>query len=98
MSTLIKVALRTMTRDLSTRAVSRRAVMRGLFGTALLMARPAAAFAGERRISLENPNTGEGFCDVYWCDGGYVAESLRRIDWLMRDFHCDPATSIDPAL
>jgi len=53
---------------------------------------------GVRRLALENPNTGESFSDVYWCDGDYVPEAVRRIDWLMRDFHCDEVTPIDPSL
>jgi uncharacterized protein YcbK (DUF882 family) len=57
-----------------------------------------AATAGDRRLALYNPHTDEGFNDIYWCDGSYVAESLKRIDWLMRDFHRDAVAPIDPEL
>ena len=86
----------------SQRAVDRRAVLSGFFGAALLLALPSRAAAdmeaGERRLTLENPHTGETFSDVYWCDGAYVPEALRRVDWVMRDFRCDEATGIDLAL
>jgi uncharacterized protein YcbK (DUF882 family) len=57
-----------------------------------------AAPRGDRRLALYNPHTDEGFNDVYWCDGSYVDESLKRIDWLMRDFHRDAVAPIDPEL
>jgi uncharacterized protein YcbK (DUF882 family) len=57
-----------------------------------------AAPTGERMLALFNPHTGEHFRDVYWADGDYVAPSLRRIDWLMRDFHRDKVADIDPSL
>ena len=57
-----------------------------------------AAPRGDRRLALYNPHTDERFNDIYWCDGGYVAQSLRRIDWLMRDFHRDAVVPIDPDL
>jgi uncharacterized protein YcbK (DUF882 family) len=57
-----------------------------------------AAPRGDRRLALYNPNTDERFDDVYWCDGSYVADSLKRIDWLMRDFHRDAVAPIDPDL
>lgn len=57
-----------------------------------------AALRGERRLLLYNPHTDERFNDVYWCDGGYVTGSLKRIDWLMRDFHRDKVAPIDREL
>jgi uncharacterized protein YcbK (DUF882 family) len=61
----------------------------GLDRTALAMPR------GERRLLLYNPHTDEHFADVFWCDGRYVADSLKRINWLMRDFHRDAVKAID---
>jgi uncharacterized protein YcbK (DUF882 family) len=79
--------------------VGRRAVLGGLIGTTFLVAAPAwAASVDERRLALENPNTGEAFSDVYWCKGAAVPDSVRRIEWLMRDFHCDEVAPIDLAL
>jgi len=53
---------------------------------------------GDRRLSLYNPHTDERFDDVYWCDGGYVEQSRKRINWLMRDFHRDAVAPIDADL
>lgn len=53
---------------------------------------------GERRLSLYNPHTDERFDDIYWCDGGYVEQSRKRINWLMRDFHRDAVAPIDADL
>jgi uncharacterized protein YcbK (DUF882 family) len=88
-----------MRMDRSRSAVSRRAVLGGLVGATFLFSLPARATPlGERRLALENPNTGESFSDVYWCDGDFVPDSLRRIEWLMRDFHCDEVAPIDHSL
>jgi uncharacterized protein YcbK (DUF882 family) len=57
-----------------------------------------AAVRGERRLSLYNPHTDERFDDVYWCDGAYVEQSRKRINWLMRDFHRDAVAPIDADL
>jgi uncharacterized protein YcbK (DUF882 family) len=53
---------------------------------------------GDRRLALFNPHTGEHFNDVYWSDGAYVDNSLRNINWLMRDFHRDEVAPIDAEL
>ena len=53
---------------------------------------------GERRLSLYNPHTDERFDDIYWCDGAYVEQSCKRINWLMRDFHRDAVAPIDADL
>ncbi|MGO8916691.1 MAG: DUF882 domain-containing protein [Stellaceae bacterium] len=81
--------------------VARRALLGGAAGVVLLAALRRAAAAvprGERRLALYNPHTDERFDDVYWCDGTYVATSLRRVNWLMRDFHQDKVAAIDPEL
>jgi uncharacterized protein YcbK (DUF882 family) len=75
---------------------------------AFLMTGAAAAFAvnkparalvlPERKIFLANPYTGETFHDVYWAEGGYISESLRDIDKLMRDHRTDEVRRIDPEL
>jgi len=44
---------------------------------------------------LYNPHTDERFSDVFWCDGSYVPDSLKLINWLMRDFHRDAVAPID---
>lgn len=81
--------------------IARRALL-GV-GAAAIITTACAGIAraepgGERKLALYNPNTGERFDDVYWCDGGYVAGSLKRVDWLMRDFHQDKVAVMDPEL
>jgi uncharacterized protein YcbK (DUF882 family) len=66
---------------------------------AFVVSKPARALAWpERKIFLANPYTGETFHDIYWADGGYIAESLRDIDKLMRDHRTDEVRHIDPDL
>jgi uncharacterized protein YcbK (DUF882 family) len=86
-------------------AQRRNITRRGLLAAATSLALVAAchhsvlaATLGDRRLALYNPHTDEGFDDIYWCDGSYVPESLKRIDWLMRDFHRDAVAPIDPDL
>lgn len=84
--------------SIGVRAVGRRAVVgaaASLFLIAALGRAAHAAPAPERRLSLYNPHTDERFDDVYWSQGTYVDASLRRVDWLMRDFHRDRVAPID---
>ncbi len=81
--------------------VSRRSILGAVTGVTFLFAVDggvALAEPGERRIALFNPHTSEAFRDVYWSDGHYVQESLRDIDWLMRDFHTQEVIRVDPRL
>ena len=79
-------------------ATSRRGFIGAAAGAVVLTMLPGVARAsvrGERRLTLYNPNTDDRFSDVYWQDGSYVGESLRRINWLMRDFHREQVMPID---
>ena len=79
--------------------LSRRTLLAGIGGGLVLLARPAAAREErERHIRLLCPETGERFWGVYWQDDAYLPDAMRRIDWLMRDFHCEEAARMDPAL
>jgi uncharacterized protein YcbK (DUF882 family) len=81
--------------------LTRRALLSGAGGMVLVAAlhtAAAAAPSGERRLALYNPHTDERFDDVYWSDGTYVATSLQRVNWLMRDFHQEKVAAIDPQL
>lgn len=51
-----------------------------------------------RRLSIQRVQTGETFDDVYWSDGRYDREALRRLDWVLRDPSLDEATPMDPRL
>jgi len=83
------------------RALGRRHFLGTAASLVALASLDCAALAvprAERRLALYNPHTDERFDDVYWCDGTYVPDQLDHIDWLMRDFHRDQATKIDPSL
>lgn len=82
------------------RTLGRRSLLGALGAAASLAAltgwaRPAR---GERSIRLLCPETGERFAGVYWSNGLYVPDAFQRIDWLMRDFHCNCVAAIDPRL
>ncbi len=65
-----------------------------MFGTA----RPAAAQAAARKLSFNNVHTGEKLASVYWRDGRYLLDSLREIDYELRDFRTGDVYAIDPRL
>ncbi|HEY0835979.1 MAG TPA: DUF882 domain-containing protein [Azospirillum sp.] len=59
----------------------------------------AAAFGGmARRLSLHNVNTGENFNDVFWADGKYRPDALKRLDVLLRDHRAKQVHRYDPRL
>lgn len=84
------------------RSLTRRRVLQ--FGAALsvsLAAAPRALFAAEapeRSIAFHNLHTGESLKTTFWADGGYVPESLREIDWVLRDFRTGDVKGMDPTL
>ena len=80
------------------RQLGRRTVLGAAASLVFLAGFDRAALAlprGERRLLLYNPHTDERFDDVFWCDGSYVRDSLKHVDWLMRDFHRDAVAPID---
>lgn len=86
----------------SRRLLTRRSMMAG--GMAALvsaLAKPTVAAPGViyfRRVSLYNLNTAEALDAVYWANDYYIPQSLRRIDWVLRDFHVNATHAIDPRL
>lgn len=83
-----------------TPAATRRQVVRGALGLVCL-AGPAFAQAGTgtaRSLAVQRVQTGEGFSGVYWRDGRFDREALRRLDWLFRDPLLEEATPMDPRL
>jgi uncharacterized protein YcbK (DUF882 family) len=82
----------------------RREVIRaGLGGLVALAALPAAAQAqavasGARTIRIRRVQTGEAFGGIYWRDGRYDRDALRRLDVLFRDPSIDETTPMDPRL
>ncbi len=84
-------------------AVGRRGVVgAGLgLGFAALGRDAALAQAGggaPRSLSIQRVQTGETFDGVYWSDGRYDRDALRRLDWVFRDPSMEEATPMDPRL
>jgi uncharacterized protein YcbK (DUF882 family) len=82
---------------------SRRAVLAmGAVLVGTLAAEPAAAASRimmpPRALSFEQVHTGEKLSIVYWSNGRYNRQALRKINWLLRDFHTDEVCEIDPRL
>ena len=67
----------------------------------LVPAAPALAAplaGGVRRLALHNINTNEQFSGVYWADGAYRPEALKRLDVLLRDHRAKQVGRYDPRL
>ena len=70
-------------------------------GAVAALAKPAFAAlteGGVRRLAFENLHTGEKLAAIYWRDGSYVADELRAIDRVLRDFRTGEVARIDPKL
>jgi uncharacterized protein YcbK (DUF882 family) len=52
----------------------------------------------ERSLSIYNLHTSEKLKVVYWADGGYVPESLTKLNHLLRDYRNNKTHEIDPRL
>ncbi|MBP0466047.1 DUF882 domain-containing protein [Roseomonas sp. PWR1] len=79
----------------------RREVIRaGLGGLAALALAPATAAAqgAARTLRIRRVQTGESFEGVYWRDGRYERDALRRLDIILRDPSMDETTPMDPRL
>jgi uncharacterized protein YcbK (DUF882 family) len=61
--------------------------------------RPAAALgAASRALAFRNLHTEETLRAVYWRDGVYVPDALRRIAYLLRDRRSGEQHEVEPAL
>ena len=67
------------------------------FGAGAALAQ-AVTGGAPRRLSIERVQTGETFDGVYWSDGRYDRDALRRLDWVFRDPSMEEATPMDPRL
>lgn len=97
-------------KDVSTTVVGRRGFLS--FGLAAVTAAtvspvlltPAAAQAtpllgaSVRRLALHNINTGDHFDEVYWANGAYRPDALRKLDVLLRDHRAHQVCRTDPRL
>ena len=52
----------------------------------------------ERTLSLRHRWTHEALTVVYRIGGGYQAEALAALNWLLRDYRCNKYTTMDPKL
>lgn len=67
-------------------------------GLTLPPLRPAVARAAGRRLEFHNIHTGESLRATYWEGGHYLPDSLREIDFLLRDFRTGDVHTMDPQL
>jgi uncharacterized protein YcbK (DUF882 family) len=68
-------------------------------GSVASIAKPAfAALAAgaPRKLAFYNLHTGEAFTATYWAGGHYIADQLRSIDRVLRDFRTGDIAPIDP--
>lgn len=85
-------------------AKRREVVRAGLSGLVALAVAPVAATAqtvgagGARSIRIRRVQTGEAFEGIYFRDGRYDREALRRLDVVFRDPSMDETTPMDPRL
>jgi uncharacterized protein YcbK (DUF882 family) len=66
-----------------------------------VIAAPAIAMPrgpSRRSLAFHNLHTGESLDLVYWAEGLYNPGAMRRIDWLLRDFHNGTVRPIDRRL
>lgn len=84
---------------------SRRKFMLGLAAPAVagalgsLPSLPAEAAVPVRRISFRHLHTGETIDQaVYFADGHYVAQNMREISHVLRDWRTDEIKPVDPKL
>lgn len=86
----------------SVNEAGRRRFLRFAAGAAMsALAFPAEAarrIMRPRELAFHNLHTGEALKNVYWADGHYLLEAMRRINWLLRDFRTDEVRPIDPRL
>jgi uncharacterized protein YcbK (DUF882 family) len=90
-----------MTTENST-SFSRRALLCAFAATAVAAAPTYSNAAGFlrrggdiRRIRMYSGRTGERIDMIYWIDGEYVPESVKEINYFMRDWRTDGVKSID---
>jgi len=73
----------------------------GASAFAATVAKPAVAMRGggdRRKLAFYNLHTGESLDTVYWAEGAYVAEALKDVDRVLRDFRTGDIHPIDRRL
>lgn len=82
-------------------APTRRDVLALGAGAAVLLAAPSILRADapyKRSLRMQSLNSGERLDLVYWADGDYLPEALKRVDWFMRDLRENKSAPTDPRL
>ncbi len=73
---------------------------RGLLAAAVgvVAASPALAQSGVRRLNVRRQVTDDAFSGIYFRNGRYDREALRRLDFVFRDLSAAETTPMDPRL
>ena len=91
-----------MTTETGSSKISRRGLL-GAFAATAVVAAPtytkAAGFlrgAGDiRRLKMYNGRTGESMDAIYWIEGDYIKDSIKEVNYFMRDWRRDEVKAID---
>jgi uncharacterized protein YcbK (DUF882 family) len=90
-----------MTNAGKTASITRRAALAGAAAGTALVAAPSILRADapyKRRLNMQSLNSGEKLNLIYWADGEYIPDALKRVDWFMRDLRTGEKTKMHPAL
>jgi uncharacterized protein YcbK (DUF882 family) len=68
------------------------------FAFALLVGPPPGAAEPQRTLRLYNIHTKETLTSTYKKNGKHVAAEMEKINWILRDWRRDEATTMDPEL
>lgn len=87
------------------RHLNRRTFVKlGMLAAAAAISPPAVFAAGrtasvaEKSLAFYNTHTGEKLKTVYWAEGIYLPQSLREVNYVLRDVRNDEVHDIDPRL
>lgn len=82
--------------------MTRRGLLRAFAATTIAAAPAYANAAGllrgagdVRRVAMYSGRSGEMMNTIYWVEGEYITEALKEINYFMRDWREDKATTMD---
>jgi uncharacterized protein YcbK (DUF882 family) len=83
--------------------LTRRSIIKAGMALAACSTLPSFAYASlqtekVRSLHLYNIHTGEALKTVYWEDGVYITDSLKDIDYILRDHRTNDMKSMEPRL
>ena len=85
----------------TSQSITRRTALTLTAGAGALLAAPSILRADaphKRALNLQSLNSGEKLNIVYWADGDYLPDAIKRADWCMRDLRENKAAPTDPRL